>query len=220
MARQGANKANRRILLLAVLMMGGMTGLVSYAPTLYTMFCSLTGFGGAVNRAAAPAAQAATAVPDTPVTVWFDSNVAPDLDWNFYPEQRKVVTKFGEPTKAWYVAHNNTDHTVVARAVFNVTPYKAAPYFFKIECFCFTEEKLAPGESARMPLVLYVDQELLNDPETQEVRDITLSYTFTLQDSDPEDIAAARDLKGGSEDLAKDLKQQENVEFENDAPRR
>jgi cytochrome c oxidase assembly protein subunit 11 len=68
---------------------------------------------------------------------------------------------------------------VVARATFNVTPYKAAPYFFKIECFCFTEEKLGPGESARMPLVLYVDEQMLEDPDTAEVRDITLSYTFS-----------------------------------------
>src|SRR3546814_876668 len=148
-------------------LMALMSGLVVYSPTLYRMFCDLTGFGGTVQRAAAP--QPARAATNETVTVFFDANVAPDLPWEFRPEQRKVEARFGEPTRVNYYARNNSDATVVARATFNVTPYKAAPYFFKIECFCFTEEKLGPGESAQMPLVLYVDEQILKDPNAKEV---------------------------------------------------
>lgn len=132
----------------------------------------------------------------------------------------KVEFSFGEPTKVHYYAHNNSDETVMARATFNVTPYKAAPYFFKVECFCFTEEKLCPGESARIPLVLHVDEQLLKDPNASEVRDITLSYTFLRQlDLSPAEVEAARHLKSSSEELDVELNQTDTVEFENDMPR-
>ena len=109
----------------------------------------------------------------------------------------------------------------VARATFNVTPYKAAPYFFKIACFCFTDEKLAPGESAHMPLVLYVDKQLLKDPNTRDVGEITLSYTFFKQkDLSADQVAAARDLGTGSKKTDRNLKQTGSVDFDNDAPRR
>lgn len=199
--------------------MAVMSGLVVYAPTLYRMFCDLTGFGGTVQRAAATAPAAAAS--NETVTVYFDANVAPGLPWEFRPEQRKVETRFGEPTRVNYYARNNSDETIVARATFNVTPYKAAPYFFKIECFCFTEEKLGPGETAQMPLVLYVDEQLLKDPSANEVRGITLSYTFFRQaDLSPDEVEAARDLKAGSEAIDAKLKRSESIEFENDAPRR
>lgn len=213
-----ARSKHSRILVLVGVLLAVVSGLVVYSPTLYQMFCNLTGYGGTVQRSVAPhAAQAATA--DT-VTVSFDANVAPGLPWEFRPEQREVVAHFGEPTKVYYTATNRSDETVVARATYNVTPYKSAPYFFKIECFCFTEERLGPGESARMPLVFYVDDQLRKDPNTDEVRDITLSYTFFKQtDLSPEEVAAARGLKAGSEATDAKLRQSESAEFKNDAPR-
>ena len=203
----------------AVLIVASMSALVVYSPTLYRMFCDLTGFGGTVRRAAAPAPGGAAS--SETITVNFDANVDPKLPWEFRPEQRSVRTRFGEPTRVNYFARNNSDETVVARATFNVTPFKAAPYFFKIECFCFTEERLGPGESALMPLVLYVDEQLLKDESTQEVRTITLSYTFYKQENlSADEVEAARDLKAGSREIDTKLDKADTVEFDNDAPRR
>lgn len=199
--------------------MTGMATLVVYSPTLYRTFCDLTGFGGTVQRAAPTLA---TPTPsDRVITVSFDANVAPGLPWEFRPEQRMVQTKLGQATRVNYFARNNSDETVIARASFNVTPFKAAPYFFKIECFCFTEEKLGPGESAQMPLVLYVDEQLARDPGTSEVTNITLSYTFFRQsDLSLEEAKRARDLKAGSMEIDTRLKREDPLEFQNDAPRR
>ncbi|MEQ9190958.1 MAG: cytochrome c oxidase assembly protein [Alphaproteobacteria bacterium] len=210
---------NLRVLALVGTLLAVMSGLVVYAPTLYQVFCNLTGYGGTVQRAAAPEAAPAAALRS--VTVSFDANVAPGLPWEFWPEQRNVEIRFDEPTRVNYYARNNSDETVVARAIFNVTPYKAAPYFFKIECFCFTEEKLGPGETAMMPLVLYVDEQLLADSNTQDVSDITLSYTFFRQTNlSPEEVEGARDLKVGSQEIDARLNRSETVGFDNDAPRR
>jgi cytochrome c oxidase assembly protein subunit 11 len=213
----GNRLKNVPVLLFAGTVLAVMIGLVIYSPTLYQMFCGLTGYGGTVQRAPPPRTVATSG--DT-VTVHFDANVAPGLPWEFRPEQRKVAVHFNEPTQVYYYAKNNADHTVVARAAFNVTPYQAAPYFFKIECFCFTDEKLGPGESARMPLVLYVDEQLLSDMDTELFHDITLSYTFFEQDHLTADqIKSARDLKKGSEASDAKLKSAGSVDFENDAPR-
>ena len=220
--RKGKIIRNLRVLLLAVAMVGVMSGLVVYAPTFYRMFCALTGFGGTLQQVALPqdGKAAGTADAGRPVTVSFDANVAPGLPWAFEPAQWQVEARLGEPVEMRYRARNLSDETIVARATFNVTPYKAAPYFFKIECFCFTDERLGPGEAAEMPLVLYVDRQLQKDPETRDVTEITLSYTFFRQDGlSPEEIAAARDLAGGSAQLDRQLQRQGRVEVENDAPR-
>ncbi len=210
---------NLPVLILAGMLIASTSGLVVYAPTLYRMFCNLTGFGGTVQRAAAPKPK--TTTTGRAITVYFDANVAPGLPWTFRPEQRKVTIRPGETAKVYYYAKNNSPESVIARATFNVTPYKAAPYFFKIECFCFTEEKLGPGESARMPLVLYVDEQLVKDANTRDVRNITLSYTFFKQTGlSAEKIKRARDLKAGSAKTDAKLKRSEKVGFDNDAPRR
>lgn len=212
-------RKNIRVLAFSGTILAIMTGLVIYSPTLYQMFCDLTGYGGTVQRAVAKQPDATPS--NETITVAFDANVAPGLPWEFRPEQRKVETRFGEPTKVYYYAKNNSDETVVARATFNVTPYQAAPYFFKIECFCFTEEKLGPGESARMPLVLYVDEEMLKDENSKMFDNLTLSYTFFRQkDLSQDEIEAARDLKAGSDATDSKLQSADTVEFENDAPRR
>lgn len=213
----GLRSKNLRVLAFAGLLLSVSTGLVIYSPSLYRAFCAVTGYGGTVRRAVAP--QHAEVAART-VKVLFDANVATDLPWEFRPEQNKVVAHIGEPTKVYYYAKNTSDRTIVARAVYNVTPFKIAPYFFKIECFCFTEEKLAPGESARMPLVFYVDDQALKEPNLEDVTTITLSYTFYPQkDLSPDDVAAARDLGTGSVEKDAALKQGGKVGFDNDAPR-
>lgn len=195
-----------------------MTGLVVYSPTLYQIFCNVTGYGGTIRRAVAK--EIDKPANDEIVTIAFDANVAADLPWEFRPEQRKIETRFGEPTKVYYFAKNLSDETIVGRATFNVTPYTTAPFFFKIECFCFTNEKLEPGETARMPLVLYVDEEMLRDPDAKSFRNITLSYTFFRQKDLESDDLNVRDLKGGSEAADARLSNRKPEEFNNDAPRR
>ena len=210
---------NAIVVLATTSMLAGMTVLVSYAPTLYQLFCAATGYNGTVQRA-----NAATA-PQTPldrsVTVRFDANVAAGLDWDFKPAQREITGHFGEPIQTYYIATNNSKDTVVAHAVFNVTPYQAAPYFFKIECFCFTDEKLKPGESAKMPLVLYVDDAMAKDPTTASLESVTLSYTFYKKENpSPDQIAKARDLAEGSKEKDAALKQDLGAAtYANDAPR-
>jgi cytochrome c oxidase assembly protein subunit 11 len=187
-----------------------MGGLVAYSPTLYRMFCAATGYGGTVQRSLKVEAEAGGA----PITVRMDSNVAPGLDWSFQPEQPQVETRVGIPTPVYFDATNRSDHTIVARAVYNVTPYKIGSYFSKTECFCFQEEKLDAGESARMTVVFYVDPKMTDDPETKEVRTITLSYTF-FPESDvvPEAARSVRDLRSGSAKQDASLAASETAEF-------
>ena len=210
---------NLPVVAVAVFLMAGMTGLVVYSPTLYRIFCSVTGYNGTVQRV--DLAEKMRKATSTPIIVSFDSNVAPDLPWEFGPEKQKITTHFGEPTQAYYYAKNNSDETIVARAVFNVTPFAAAPFFYKTQCFCFTEEKLAPGESARLPVMFFVDEAMLEDPDAQMLKEITLSYTFYRQeDPKAEEIDTVRDLKSGSEKIDEELKRTHSARFENDAPRR
>jgi cytochrome c oxidase assembly protein subunit 11 len=206
------------VLIFAGVLIAGMTTLVSYAPTLYRLFCAATGYGGAITRANAPADTLASNVK---VTVHFDANVSSELPWEFRPLKNKVEVRVGEPTRAYYYARNNSDKTIVARATFNVSPYKVAPYFFKIQCFCFTNERLGPHESAKLPLLFYIDKQFLKDDEANEVKDFTLSYTFFEQDGlSTKEVAAARNLKTGSKEEETQLKQAKSLTFDNDAPRR
>jgi cytochrome c oxidase assembly protein subunit 11 len=203
----------------AIAVLAVMTGLVSYSPTLYRMFCAYTGYGGTTQRADATKALDDPGIADE-ITVRFDANVAPGLDWEFKPAQRSVSTHFGKPTQIYYVARNNTKDTVVAQATFNVTPDWVAPYFFKVQCFCFTSEKLAPGESAKMPVVFYVDADMLKDKLARPIKEVTLSYTFfKIDDPEPADLARTRDLTKGSRDEDETLKTAPTAAFDNDAPR-
>ena len=210
---------NATVVLGTTTMLAVMIGLVSYSPTLYQLFCAATGYNGTVQRANAATAPA-TAL-DQPVTVRFDANVAAGLDWDFKPEKAQITGRYGEPIQTYYTATNRSNETIVAHAVFNVTPYQAAPYFFKIECFCFTDEKLRPGESAKMPLVLYIDDQMAKDPTTAAIESVTLSYTFYKQDDpSPEQIANARDLAEGSKEKDAALKKDIGAAtYANDAPR-
>jgi cytochrome c oxidase assembly protein subunit 11 len=203
----------------AGVMLAVMTTLVAYAPTLYRLFCGATGAAGTTQRANAASVTSA-GTSDVPITVFFDSNVAPGLDWSFRPEQRKVRVRPGVPTKIYYEATNLSDEPIVGHATYNVTPYQVAPYFFKIQCFCFTNERLGPHETAKMPVLFYIDKHMLKDSDVHAVRQVTLSYTFFKQkDLDAGDIASARDLKGGSQELDKSL-DSTKASYDNDAPRR
>jgi cytochrome c oxidase assembly protein subunit 11 len=198
-----------------------MTILVACSPTLYRLFCAATGIGGTTRRAdaAPPASVDASAARE--ITVRFDSNIADGLAWDFHPAQPSVKVKIGVPTEVYFVAHNLSDKTIVGRAVYNVTPYQVAPFFYKIQCFCFTEEKLGPGETAQMPVVFFLDKGYAKDPDASLFDDITLSYTFYPQDKlTPQAVAQARDLATGSQVEAAGVEEDSNQKFDNDAPRR
>jgi cytochrome c oxidase assembly protein Cox11 len=153
---------------------GVMTTLVSYSVTLYRLFCEVTGAGGTTQRVATDDAAHA----DQVVTVSFNTDVAPGMPWRFRPLQSSVTVHLGDQTPVFFAAENRSDRTIVGHATFNVTPDKGGIYFKKIECFCFTEESLGPHQSVQMPVLFYIDPRMATDPNTADVRDITLSYTF------------------------------------------
>lgn len=144
------------------------------AVPLYQLFCQVTGYGGTTQIATAPAAR----VLDRTVTVRFDANVAPGVPWSFEPEHREVTLKLGENGLAFYTVRNLSDRPVTAVATYNVTPHKVGTYFQKLECFCFQDRTLQPGEEMSLPVIFYVDPSLATDSDVDEVREITLSYTF------------------------------------------
>lgn len=168
------NRKNRRVALIAVGIVAGMTGLAYAAVPLYQMFCQVTGFGGTTQRAEASAG----AVEGTTIRVRFDGNVAPGLAWKFAPVQTTQTLKIGEQKIAFYKATNTGTEPIVGTATFNVTPDIAGQYFSKIQCFCFNEQKLEPGQSVDMPVVYFVDPAILDDPQARKISEITLSYTF------------------------------------------
>ena len=148
---------------------------MSYAAVpLYSWFCRTTGFGGTPQIAsAAPATQSARTV-----TVRFDSNVGGGLPWGFEPEQTAIDVKLGEVVTVYYTITNRSARETVGLAAYNVAPSTAGAYFSKINCFCFSEQRLAPGEKRTMPVVFFVDPALASDAEQNDLNTITLSYTF------------------------------------------
>ena len=164
---------NSRTALMMALVAAFMVGLAFASVPLYRMFCELTGFDGTPRRAEkAPGAVAGQ------VGVRFDANVHPGLPWRFEPEQQTVEIAPGARTKIFYRAQNLSARPITGQAVFNVSPDQAGKYFNKIECFCFTEQTLKPGQSVDMPVVFFVDPKILKDEDTKDVHEITLSYTF------------------------------------------
>jgi cytochrome c oxidase assembly protein subunit 11 len=151
-----------------------MLGVSFAAVPLYSWFCRTTGFGGTTQVAKAAPAQ----ISGHTITVRFDSNVAPGLPWSFEPEQRTVDVRLGEVVTVYYAVRNESARVTRGQAGYNVTPPRTGAYFEKINCFCFTEQTLQPGEKRDMAVVFYVDPKLANDSEEDTVNDITLSYTF------------------------------------------
>lgn len=171
---------NARTAWLAALMVAAMVGLAYASVPLYRLFCQVTGFDGTTQRAAADNAPGSVGKI---VSVRFDANTNSALPWQFKPEKATERTAIGARKLAFYTAKNLSDHPVTGTATFNVTPVQAGQYFTKIQCFCFTEQTLQPGEEMRMPVIYYVDPAILEDPDASKISEITLSYTFYPVDS-------------------------------------
>ena len=161
---------------LAVLVLG-MNGLAYATVPAYRAFCQKFGFAG-TPLVAETAPGAGEILADREITIRFNSDIDPALDWRFKPVQRSITLNVGATGLAYFEAENRHDETVTGTATFNVTPLKAAPYFVKIECFCFTEQTLAAGETAQMPVTFFVDPDIARDKNLDDVTAITLSYTF------------------------------------------
>lgn len=192
-----ASRSPSRNLRTAVLLAGvfaGMVGLSFAAVPLYRLFCQVTGYGGTTQVATAAPEQTAGET----VKVRFNADIVPALAWQFRPEQVEMEVEVGARTMAYYRATSQAQTATVGTATFNVTPQKAGVYFSKIDCFCFQEQPLDPGQSARMPVDFFVDPALLDDPDMQDVRTITLSYTFFPHPDAQADAAATG--AGGQDD--------------------
>jgi len=167
-------RRNRTTVALLAAVVCGMVGLSFASVPLYRLFCQATGLGGTTQRATT----APHEVADTIITVRFDAQTAPDLGWEFRPLESAVRLHPGEQREVLFRATNRTSETVTGTATFNVTPAKTGIYFDKLQCFCFNEQQLKPGESRDMGVVFFVDPDLLTDPNTSDVHTITLSYTM------------------------------------------
>jgi cytochrome c oxidase assembly protein subunit 11 len=178
----------------AVAVIAGMAGLTAASVPLYRLFCQVTGYGGTTQRAEALPEIGPEGPQGPPITITFNADVAPDLPWVFRPVQRSVVVRPGEERLAFYEAVNRGDEPVVGTATFNVTPFSAGAFFDKLQCFCFTEQVLEPGQQVQMPVSFFVDPAMLQDPDAASVREITLSYTFFV---DQEATAELRQRRSG-----------------------
>lgn len=168
-------RKNKRMAFGVIAIVVGMLSLAYASVPLYRLFCQVTGFGGTPVLVEE---RGEVKVSDKRIKIRFNADVASGLTWDFKPDQREISVLIGEDRLATYTATNRGASPVVGTATFNVTPMKAAPYFNKIDCFCFTEQALASGEQAHMPVSFFVDPAILDDENTLDVNTITLSYTF------------------------------------------
>ncbi len=172
---------NRRVAIAAAGFALATLGLGFASVPLYRIFCEYTGFDGTTQRATV--ADAPLKATGRIINVRFDANTATMLPWSFKPEKEVARVAVGARQLAFFVAENKASYPVKGTATFNVTPAQAGQYFTKIQCFCFTEQTLKPGERVRMPVIYYVDPKLLDDPDARDISEITLSYTFYPVDS-------------------------------------
>lgn len=170
MSLSGPHKTAAQAVAVVVL----MGGLAWASVPFYDWFCRVTGFGGTTGVAAAASEQ----VLDQTITIRFDGSLERDMPWTFKPMVREMDLRIGEQAIAFYEAYNPTDRPVAGSASYNVAPYQAGGFFVKIDCFCFEEQVLQPGERVQMPVTFFVDPDIVNDREGQYVHHITLSYTF------------------------------------------
>lgn len=187
----------RRAQLTALVLTGvvaGMLGLSFAAVPLYRMFCQVTGYGGTTQRAE----QAPESTLERSIVVRFDGNVSNGMPWRFRPVQNQMVVKLGESALAHFQATNLSARAITGTASFNVTPEIAGSYFNKIECFCFTEQRLEPGQTVDMPVTFFVDPKIVDDPDAFDIREITLSYTFFPVRERAPSLAGAASGGGGS----------------------
>jgi cytochrome c oxidase assembly protein subunit 11 len=186
---QSPNRASRRDLVVAFACGGvvaTMVGASFAAVPFYNWFCRTTGYGGTTQRAKAAPKQ----IGERTITVYFDSNVAPGLPWDFQPERRTIDVKLGEVVTVYYQVTNQAARITTGQAAYNVNPPTTGIYFEKINCFCFTQQTLKPGEKRDMAVVFYVDPKLAKDSEQDGTTMITLSYTF-YPSREPEQPVAA-----------------------------
>ncbi|MBB4040147.1 cytochrome c oxidase assembly protein subunit 11 [Microvirga flocculans] len=170
---QHRRKMNRTALACAGIVVG-MVGLAYASVPLYDLFCKVTGFGGTPIARDSNGSE----ILNRTITVRFDSNVSPSLNWRFAPETPEVKVKLGETTTVHYKVTNKSDKPTTGIATYNVQPDLAGTYFSKLECFCFTEQTLQPGETLESAVVFYVDPRLAEDPDVKHLTSITLSYTY------------------------------------------
>ena len=194
MSKDTDPKRRRSILALSLVgLVAGMVGLSFASVPLYRVFCQVTGYGGVPQRAE----KAPGEVLDRTVTIRFDGNVDRSLPWTFAPVQQTMDVKIGETALAFFKASNNSSVPVSGRAIFNVSPELAGRYFTKIECFCFKQQTLAAGQTVDMPVTFFVDPKFVDDEDTKDISEITLSYTFYRSDEpNPPAAAAASEGEG------------------------
>lgn len=173
MPEQGAG--NRRILVILAVVVAAMVGLAYASVPLYQLFCQVTGYGGTTQISGDAAVEI---LPDHPVRVRFDANTNPALNWRFEAVDAPVTLNPGEEVVINYRATNLGDTASAGTSTYNVTPVKAGPHFMKIDCFCFIEQTLQPGESVLMPVRFYIDPDIASEPGTADIGEIILSYTF------------------------------------------
>jgi len=157
----------------------------------YNWFCRVTGFGGVTGVAQGES----DVILDKTIKVRFDGSLDRNMPWQFKPMQREMELRIGETGLAFFEAYNPTDHPIAGQASYNVTPYEAGGFFEKIECFCFTEQVLQPGERVEMPVTFYVDPEIVTDRDAKYTHTITLSYTFYEIDLPDQQAALAPDAE-------------------------
>lgn len=169
-----AASRHRTVAISLAALVAGMVGLSYAAVPLYRMFCQATGYAGTTQRAE----KAPGAVLDRTVLVRFDANTSPGLSWRFEPVQRQMRVRIGESNLAFFRATNASTEPTIGTAAFNVTPEEIGRYFSKVQCFCFTEQKLEAGATRDMPVSFFIDPEMVDDPDVRGVQEVTLSYTF------------------------------------------
>jgi len=178
-SQQELTRKNAKTGLIVLACVFGMLGLSFAAVPAYRIFCQVTGFGGTPKIGG----EVPENIIDRTVTIHFDANTGKDFPWDFKPSMRSIDVKLGQRGLTSYEAYNKTDHPAAGTAVYNIAPLKAGKYFHKVQCFCFDEQILTPGERVNMPVMFYVDPAMNEDPNMNDVHTITLSYTFYESES-------------------------------------
>ncbi len=171
---ENQENSHRKLVIILVSVVALMFGVAFASVPLYNLFCRVTGFGGTTQVAEDQSSQ----VIDRWITVRFNADIDKDLPWKFKPDQKEVMVRVGENSLVSFSAENLTNESIKGMAVYNVTPDKVGPYFYKIACFCFDEQTLEPRQKVHMPVSFYIDPDIITDDNLDEVKTITLSYTF------------------------------------------
>ena len=187
-------RSNRLVAAVCLAFFGGMVGAAYASVPLYKLFCQVTGYGGTTQRVD----QYSDRILDRTITVRFDTNTSGGIGWEFAPVERDMTMKIGETVEAKFRVTNLLNTPASGRATFNVMPELAGAYFNKVECFCFTDTTLKPGETLDMPVVFYVDPAIVDIPELKDIRTITLSYTYFPTAGEKPVAAAAKPAETGN----------------------